>query len=178
MGNGITTVLGESSSSVTVGKDVTVTKFESAGATTVIDKDSDGNVIAISTIQSVGRDIVIVTKADGYVEYFITQNGKTSKIVSNLKGTQTVVKVNGDIEIIAGKYDTQDNYFIKIKLIIKVDGTSEVRLIKINKDNMTDISDVTKEMIFGVGTEFEIFERDGLPYIKSIVSLNKIIVVK
>ena len=174
----IANLLGQTIHRLTVGTEVTEATFESAGALSVIDKDSDGNITVTTTMSSPDRNITIIAREDGSSEQNITKAGTTITIVSKLKGTKTVVRVNGDVETLAGKYDNSKGYYIKIKFIVKADGTNEAKLIRVNKADSSDVSDVTNPMFFPEGTKIEIFEDGGMLYMKATVSLTKRIVIK
>ena len=174
----IATVLGQAIHRLTVDGEVTEATFESAGASTVIDRDGNGEVTITSTLSTTDRNITIIANADGSSEQVVTQDANTTRTLSQLKGTQTLVKVNGDIETISGKYDDSNGYFIKIKSTLKADGSSEMKLIKVNQSDSADISDLTNAMLLPKGTKFEMFERDGMLYMKATMSLSKKIVVE
>ena len=174
----VANLLGQTIHSLRVGADVTQATFESAGALTVIDKDGDGNITVTSTMSSPDRNITIVAKEDGSSEQNVTKAGTTIILVSKLKGTKTIVRVNGDVETLAGKYDDSKGYYVKIKFIVKADGTNEGRLIRVNKTDSSDVSDISQAILFPEGTEIEIFEDGGMLYMKATISLTKRIVIK
>ena len=174
----IATVVGQAIHRLTVDGEVTQATFESSGALTVIDKDSDGNVTVRSTVSSSDRNITILAKADGSSEQNITKAGNTIIIVSKLKGTQTIVRVNGDVETVAGKYDDLQGYYVKVMFIVKADGSNEARLIRVNKADSSDVSDVSKSILFPQGTEIEIYQEGGMLYMKATMSLSTPIVVE
>ena len=125
------------------------------------------------------RNITIVASADGSSQQSVTKDGNTTTTVSKIKGTKTTVKVNGDIETVAGKYDNQVGYFIKVQATLKADGTNEAKLIKVSQSDANDISDVTGVIHLPIEVELETFEStNGMLYLKATMSLNKKIVVE
>ena len=178
----IATVLGQAIHRVTVDGEVTEALFESPGTTTVIDRDGEGNVEVVSTFNTADRNITVTAKADGSSELVVVRDGNTTKVISQLKGTKTVVRATGDIETVAGAYDDLNGYFIKAKAVISANDQSEVTFVKVNQSDETDVSVLAHVLsdnsLLAAGSEVNVFERDTTLYIQVRVKLDNNLVIE
>ena len=178
----IATVLGQAIHRVTVDGKVTEALFESPGTTTVIDRDDNGNIEVVSSFNTAESKITVIARADGSAEQIVSRNGNSSSVIASVKGTKTVVKANGDMEMIAGAYDDLNGYFIKVNALTKADGQSEVKFIKVNQADETDVSDlfymVSSNTPLPAGSEVTVYELESTLYIQAKIKLDNNLVIE
>jgi hypothetical protein len=168
-------VLGESSNSLTTNGQTTSVTSNVIGAQTTLQKDDEGNVEIVVAVSN----MKVTIKADGTVSYSIQNDTSSSTVHSNIAGGKTNITPNGNIETSVGN-KTNGSSTIKAKSSTTPQGTTVTKFISVDANgNETELdSTLADDSSFANGSNVEIFEQNGVIYIKVTAPLENNLKVK
>jgi len=144
------------------------------GAKTTI--SIDGHVETNATIPN--GTATVIALPDGSAQHkVVLDNNTTSKATSNIKGAQTTIEDDGEIQTSAGSEESDEvGYIVKALVITKPNGEAITRFVKVNSGDETDIqiigNTVKESTPHNPGNEAIIEQINGTLYIKVKTSLE------
>ncbi len=168
-------ILGKAQHKLTQNTVTTKANSELSGAQTIIQKDSDDKIEIVTRISN----IEIKAKEDGSAEHKVINDSIESKTRSSIPGATTLVKTTKEVQTLVGNLISGTNT-IKAKSITQEDGTTVTKFVSIDENgNESDLKSTLKDgFTFEAGNSIEIYEDNGLVYIKSTTPLNDNLVVE
>lgn len=179
LGNGTTqvetSILGVTNITSTKDGQTSFVSSNVVGSQTTIQEDENGEIETVLTV----NNIEVKIKADGSLSYSITNEQSSSSVRSNIQGGKTNVTPNGDVETQAGNLNNGSST-IKAKSSTTPQGRTVTKFISVDEDgNETELeSTLADESSFANGSDVEIFEQDGVIYIKVTAPLEDNLKVK
>ncbi len=168
-------VLGESTNSLTTNGQTTSVTSNVIGAQTTLQEDDEGKVEVVVTVSN----MQVTIKENGTVSYSIQNDTGSSNVHSNISGGETNITPNGNIETSVGN-KADGSSIIKAKSSTTPQGTTVTKFVSVDENgNETELdSTLADNESFANGSDIEIFEQNGVIYIKVTTPLENNLKVK
>ncbi|MDF1882929.1 hypothetical protein JHD49_03150, partial [Sulfurimonas sp. SAG-AH-194-C21] len=169
---------GTTTSELSIADLITKVISDFIGALTQITRDTNGNV-EIRTSLSVKIDslISVTSKADGTSQSNVRNADITSSVSSQIAGSTTVVKTDGEVEMTAGELEEEPGYMTKAVVRTRADGEMRSEFIRVSKSDPSDVrvlhSTLSRNSRFPAGSKTDVLRIENRIFIKTRVSLTQ-----
>ncbi|QOY50963.1 Ig-like domain-containing protein [Candidatus Sulfurimonas baltica] len=174
-------VTGEASHILTVAGKTTTATSEKVGASTRINKDVNGSIEIVTSVDVNGTQVSVKAKADGTAEHSVVTPSGTSIATSKVVGAATVIKATGEVQTEVGTTEVA-GYAIRAVVITNTDGTTHTQFERVSttdKNDRTIVSRTLKESTaFDAGNNVQIDDINGVLYIKTQAHLTTDLVIE
>lgn len=129
------TITGKATYSIKVGTKTTQATSLAVGATTLVGKDSDGDIEITTSIAINRANISVKAKADGSAVYEVNGSAFETKVTSVIQGAQTLIKESGEVKTqVDGETSLIDGSYIRAVVSTKTNGTSQSKFVRYNSN--------------------------------------------
>ena len=181
------TLTGQAVHELTVGGVMTKAVSEYLGASTLIGKDTNGNIEITTSVKPDATTLVSITaKADGTAQHMVEINGVKTVATSEIKGASTVIDSNANITTSlhdASKDETVSGDTWKFEAVVKTDTQGRTITVFEKKNTTTgalkDVQDTFKPSTpYDAGNKVTIGDIGGVLYFQINTSVSSDLVVE